>query len=70
VPGQAVCSYAQSARWVLQLVAGTLGEVFGVGVLARVRDGQAMTQGGAIEPGSGLAGGSGCGWRRFAGVSW
>jgi hypothetical protein len=27
MPGQAVCSYAQSARWVLQFMAGTLGEV-------------------------------------------
>jgi hypothetical protein len=51
-------------RWVLRLVAGTLGEVFAVGVLPRVRNGQAMMQGGV-----GLAGASGCGWRRFAGVA-
>lgn len=50
VSGQAVCSHEQSARWVLQFVAGML-RGFAVGALPRVRDEQAMSQGGTIETG-------------------
>jgi hypothetical protein len=51
---------AQSARWVWQFVAGRLGGGFVVGALPRVREGQAMTQGGAI---------GNCDGRQFAGVA-
>ena len=77
--GQAVWRCAQSARWARQFALARWGRLSPLVWLSRVRDGQAMTQGGAIEAGIPPASrvgytprrvqsGSGWGWRQLAGV--
>jgi hypothetical protein len=63
---RAVCRCAQSARWARQFALARWGRLSPLMWLSRVRDGQAMTQGGAIETGIFWPARD---WRRLAGVA-